>query len=39
MLNESKESITSEVTGNRTAKLVETVDESNIVEIKRLAGL
>lgn len=33
------ESITSEVTGNRTAKVLETSDEGNIVEIKRLAGL
>ena len=39
MLNESKQSITSEVTGNRTAKVLETNDEGNIVEIKRLAGL
>jgi len=39
MLNESRQSITSEVTGNRAAKPIESVDESNIVEIKRLAGL
>lgn len=39
MLNESRQSITSEVTGNRAAKTIESVDESNIVEIKRLAGL
>jgi hypothetical protein len=39
MLNESKQSITSEVTGNRTAKVLESSDEGNIVEIKRLAGL
>ena len=40
MLNESKTSITSEVTGNRTAKVLENSDaEGNIVEIKRLAGL
>lgn len=40
MLNESKSSITSEVTGNRTAKVLESNDaEGNIVEIKRLAGL
>ena len=40
MLNESKESITSEVTGNRTAKVLENSnDEGDIVEFKRLAGL
>ena len=39
MLNESRQSITSEVTGNRAAKTIESIDESNIVEIKRLAGL
>lgn len=40
MLNESTTSITSEVTGNRTAKVLENSDaEGNIVEIKRLAGL
>ena len=39
MLNESKQSITSEITGNRTAKVLESNDEGNIVEIKRLAGL
>ena len=40
MLNESKSSITSEVTGNRTAKVLESNDvEGNIVDIKRLAGL
>jgi len=39
MLNESKQSIISEVTGNRTAKVLEADNEGNIVEIKRLAGL
>ena len=40
MLNESKQSITSEVTGNRTAKVLESNnDEGDIVEFKRLAGL
>ena len=40
MLNESKTSITSEVTGNRTAKVLENNDaEGDIVEFKRLAGL
>lgn len=39
MLNESRQSITSEVTGNRAAKTFESADENNIVEIKRLAGL
>lgn len=40
LLNESKESITSEVTGNRTAKVLENSnDEGDIVEFKRLAGL
>ena len=36
MINES---ITSVATGNRTAKVQETNDSGNIVEIKRLAGL
>lgn len=40
MLNESKSSITSEVTGNRAAKVLESSDtEGNIAEFKRLAGL
>lgn len=40
MLNESKTSITSVATGDRTAKVLENSDaEGNIVEIKRLAGL
>ena len=40
MLNESKSSFTSEVTGNRTAKVLEGDEAtSNIVDIKRLAGL
>jgi hypothetical protein len=40
MLNESSQSITSEVTGNRAAKVLDTNDSiNNIVEIKRLAGL
>lgn len=38
MLNESKTSITSEITGNRKAKTLEE-GESNIIDIKRLAGL
>lgn len=40
MLNESNQSITSEVTGNRAAKALESNDdEGNIAEFKRLAGL
>jgi hypothetical protein len=40
MLSESKTSFTSEVTGNRTAKVLESDEATgNIVDIKRLAGL
>jgi vacuolar-type H+-ATPase subunit I/STV1 len=40
MLSESKTSFTSEVTGNRTVKVLENDDaKGNIVDIKRLAGL